>query len=287
MNTMETVKHEVFDIFCDLVRFWSPSGREAELSAHIHAHYFSGGKYTVEPDALGNLMASPVGFEGRALPLICSHMDVHKDFTSDADKERLKSVAHALSIGEGSDWLRRPDAIQLGADDKVGVALCLYVARHTEWPVKILLTVQEECGRLGVAHALHHNKSFFDNTSFALVMDRHSREGNDIVHRYRGRKMAPDGMLNTIEKISAGIGYPMLRTPSPRCADAYNLACHGIPAVNLSSGIHNEHSRGDTINIQQAVNTLRVAMMCIALNEELFNDGDNDDPVDSRVSAEV
>jgi putative aminopeptidase FrvX len=288
MNNMETVKREVFDIFCDLVRFWSPSGKEAELSAHICSHYFSEGKYVIESDELGNLMAIPAGFEGVTLPIICSHMDVHETYTSESDKERLTSVANELRIEEGNDWIFRPDDdIQIGADDKAGVALCLYIAKHTELPVKILLTVSEECGRKGVAYALENSKSFFANTSFALVLDRHSSEGNNIIHFYRGRKMAPDEMLNNIEEISAGMEYPMLRTPSPRCADAYNLALAGINTVNLSSGIHFEHSYYDQVNIQQAVNTLRVVQTCIELNEELLKSGGDDEPVNSRMYAEV
>lgn len=288
MNNMETVKRDIFDIFRDIIRFWSPSGKEAELSAHIRSHYFSDGRYVIESDELGNLMAIPSGFEGMMLPIICSHMDVHEAYTSESDKERLTSVANELRIEEGNDWIFRPDDdIQIGADDKAGVATCLYIARHTELPAKILLTVSEECGRKSVAYALENSKSFFANTSFALVLDRHSYEGNNIIHSYRGRKMAPDVMLNNIEEISASMGYPMLQTPSPHCADAYNLALAGINSVNLSSGIHFEHSCNDQVNIQQAVNTLRVVQNCIELNEELLKSGGNDEPVNSRMYAEV
>jgi len=233
-------------------------------------------------------MASPVGCDGRILPMINAHLDTHAGYTDGSDKERLISVAKELKLDENNEWVIRPDEeIQIGSDCRVGLALCLYVANHMNYPVKLLFTVQEEIGRLGVAYSLEHSKPFFENTSFALVLDRHSSEGNDIIHSYHGRIMAPVAMLNNIERISASLMYPMIRRASPRCADAYSLSLAGIKTVYLSCEIWSEHSKCDRVNIQEAVNTLQVVRNCIEMNENLLKSGTTDEHVTSRMCAEV
>jgi putative aminopeptidase FrvX len=140
---------------------------------------------------------------------------------------------------------------------------------------KIFLSTQEEVGRIGMQHALVHNKPFFENITFNLCADRHSSDGNDIVYHYRDLVMCPEIMLNRIEAISDEIGYSMRRFASPHYADCYNTALAGIPSVNLSCGIYYEHPQSDRVNINQAVQTLEVIVRCVELNDVLLSSGDN------------
>ena len=273
------IEQEIFDIFKDLVRFWTPSGEEKTLANHIMDRYLSDGRWEVKTDDLHNIFATPVRYNGERIPLLNSHTDVYPGATSSDDIEVLTRVAANLQLGNDG-WIVRgsDEAVQLGADDKIGCALCLWVAIYTDLPVKILLSSQEETGRVGVNFALEHNRPFFDNITFNLCLDRSSSDGNDIVFHYRDLVMCPDIMLERIEAISDETGYSMRRFASPRCADCYNIALAGIPSVNLSSGIYQEHTRLDRVNINQAVLTLEVVMRCVELNNALLTqEGDYSD----------
>ena len=94
-------------------------------------------------------------------------------------------------------------------------------------------------------------------------------------------------MLNNIERISASLMYPMIRRASPRCADAHNLSLAGIKTVDLSCGIWSKHSKCDRINIQEALNTLQVVRNCIEMNEDFIKSSGTDEPITSRMCAEV
>ena len=272
MIAKEETAKQVFEIFKDLVRFWSPSGFEESLVNHIVDKYLIDSRWDVRTDELHNIFVTPVGYSGEKVPLLNSHTDVYPGATSSDDIEVLTRVAANLQLSNDG-WIVRgsDEAVQLGADDKIGCALCLWVAIYTNLPVKILLSSQEEIGRVGVQHALENNKPFFENITFNLCMDRRSSDGNDIVFHYKDLVMCPEDMLDRIEAISDETGYSMRRFASPRCADCYNIALAGIPSVNLSSGIYREHTSADSVNINQAVQTLEVVMRCIELNTALLS----------------
>ncbi len=258
------LRSDLFSILADVVRFHTPSGVELPLARHIAATYLSDRDCTI--DAMGNLLARPRGSTGRPLPLLNAHLDIHPRHSDPGDAGILARPG-VISLVDGSDWVCRPsEPVQVGFDNKIGVALALALVRRPGLDFKVVFSTQEETGRRGIQYAIETSPEFFEDTSFVLTLDRHSSEGPDIIYQYKGRRMAPDGFLTWLERVSRQAGNPMYRrVGSPnRCADAYNISCAiNGPVVNLSTGIYDEHTRYDRLNFREAEGTLRVVERCL------------------------
>ncbi|GAB6285808.1 MAG: hypothetical protein STSR0009_20090 [Methanoregula sp.] len=263
---MKQTEH-FLSILRNLISIYSPTFNEEQISEYIASTYFNPDLWEVRIDDMHNIMASPKGNTKNDLPLLVAHLDTHPAYTNPEDIPRLKSAAELLRVEEGNDWLIRPgEPLQLGLDDKCGIAMILVLVSEyhtTPKSFKVLLTTVEEKGRRGVQHALENSPDFFRETPWSITLDRHG--GTDIISEYRGLRLAPDTMLENIAKISRVAGYPMIPCPSPRMADSYNIACEtAIPIVNLSIGCYDEHSTHDRLNVREALCVLNVVQICLA-----------------------
>ena len=69
------------------------------------------------------------------------------------NRTRLLLRDHDIIADDGSDWVHRlVDDLQIGFDDKAGVAMILLLAEPMSVPFKVLLTTGEEKGRTGVQY---------------------------------------------------------------------------------------------------------------------------------------
>jgi len=130
------------DLFSELCRIESPSGREAACAERVAAELRALG-FAPDADEVGNVVAvlpsADGGSEGGVL--LCAHLDT---------VPLLGPVEPVCSDGV---WTNRHEAI-LGADNKAAVAVFLLVARHlaaepAEVPVELLFTVGEEVALAG------------------------------------------------------------------------------------------------------------------------------------------
>jgi tripeptide aminopeptidase len=127
-------KARLAELFTDLCRIPSPSGREQECSARVVAELRRMG-VTAEADEAGNLLARLPARSDRSV-LLCAHMDTVE---SDAPIEPV--------LVEGG-WENEHDGI-LGADNKAALAVMLEVARRASVEgapvgIELLFTVAEE-----------------------------------------------------------------------------------------------------------------------------------------------
>lgn len=140
--------------FCDLSRIPRGSRNEAKIRNHIIGIAARLG-LVIRVDSTGNLVVEKPAFKGRSsapIVVLQCHLDMvcekepGVEFDFETDPIRL--------IAEG-DWLRA-EGTTLGADNGVGIALCLAVIESRELchgPLEVLFTVGEEIGLIG-SHAI-------------------------------------------------------------------------------------------------------------------------------------
>lgn len=140
-----------FDTLCRIPR---PSRHEAALREHLQQWAMSRGLST-EVDGIGNLLIRKPGQHGgeHAPPLVLQgHLDMVCQSNEGVQHDFLQDPIQTTLEG---DWLRAPGTT-LGADNGIGVALCLALLEDAETshgPLEVLLTVDEEAG-MGGAHGL-------------------------------------------------------------------------------------------------------------------------------------
>jgi hypothetical protein len=152
---------------------------------------------------------------------------------------------------EDSNFLRAIDENGepqlLGADDRAGIAM-LWLLKDSGH--SLLVTDGEEHGQIGSNWIMNRNKDIADrinrNHQFMIQLDR--RNGNDFKCYDVGTK----GFRNFIAEQT---GYS---EPNRLAGTDIRTLCRNICGVNFSVGYHNEHSKNETLIIQEWIDTLNV-----------------------------
>jgi tripeptide aminopeptidase len=135
----QTERRRLNDLFVELCRIESPSGREAPCAARVRTELEELG-LAVESDGAGNVFARIAGGSDAAL-MLCAHLDT----------VALQAPVEPVLVEDG--WENANDGI-LGADNKAAVAMLLALAHRcaVEPPpigLELLFTVSEEVGLVG------------------------------------------------------------------------------------------------------------------------------------------
>lgn len=132
----------------------------------------------------------------------------------------------------------------LGGDDKCGIFLALEIARNTEMPLKLLFTVGEELGCLGIKQFVKTSPEWFKNVAYSITIDR--RGGDNLLSSQLGvrsctRKFAAElAMAGIMESIPVKI-------EDGSVADVIYIRELVKDAVNISAGYHNAHDEDEFI----------------------------------------
>lgn len=143
-------EHELIDIFCSLAEIPSPSLHEEKVVIKIQEFCQNNG-LSCAPDTYGNLYIYVPATDSTKEPIMLS---AHMDVVGDASEVRL--------LLEG-DFIKA-DGRTLGADDKVGVAAALLLAKSLvnnndlkHGGLEITLTRDEETNMSGIEHVNFSN----------------------------------------------------------------------------------------------------------------------------------
>jgi tripeptide aminopeptidase len=172
----EAERRRLHDLFADLCRIESPSGRERACADRVAAELRGMGLDVAEDGAgtalggdAGNLLARIAGPSTAPTVLLCAHLDT------------VPVVAPVDPIVVDGGWENANDAI-LGADNKAAVAVMLEAARRLSVEgarvgVELLMTVGEE---VGLAGAKEVDRSAL-RADFGYVYDHASPIGEIVV----------------------------------------------------------------------------------------------------------
>uniref|UniRef100_A0A7C5RF11 M28 family peptidase n=1 Tax=Thermus caliditerrae TaxID=1330700 RepID=A0A7C5RF11_9DEIN len=159
--------------------------------------------------------------------ILTAHLDT-VEFTPATDLQEEKR--------EGRKIVRGKDG-GLGADDKAGVALVLYL--HSLLPeVGFALFLGEEEGRKGSQEAL--DAGLFRNARAMISLDRRGKE--EIIFVQKGKET---GSLQTAQWLADRLGMGHRPSDKGSRTDSYTFADRIPECLNVAVGYHNPHSDKD------------------------------------------
>jgi hypothetical protein len=140
--------------------------------------------------------------------------------------------------------------VGVGGDDKVGIWVALeMLAAHEN--IKVAFFSQEEIGCVGSSQA---DEDFFKDVGYVFECDR--KGSTDFVNESSGMLMFGDEFEKIITKTLNNRGYGITTgglTDVHEISQIANVAC-----ANMSCGYYNPHSDTEYVDINHAVNTLRL-----------------------------
>lgn len=220
---------------------------------------------TLNVDNAGNILAGKVYGKGETV-LLSAHMDV---VSSDIDP--TKTITKHAYI-----WKRESGI--LGADDRAGIAIIINIlkelkASEFKGTLKILFTVEEECGQNG-AEAVEVD--FFNDVYCAISLDR--RNALDVVTHSASRQYCSENFGQFFERQSRfyhnkGERYKVVRGG---VSDLRVWSALGIESVNLSIGYYEEHTQHEYLNILEWQRTLEFTKRCLERLEKVSKERRND-----------
>lgn len=138
----------------------------------------------------------------------------------------------------------------LGGDDKCGISIALQVARENKnIPMKLLFTVQEEHGCVGMKHFEKHNAKWLENVKYSITIDR--RGGDNLLIWSGSKRNCSNEFAGECTKhaLNAGI-VPKIENGG--VADVMILRDY-CEAVNISAGYYGAHTLQETVKFDEMI----------------------------------
>lgn len=169
--------------------------------------------------------------------------------------------------------------IQVGGDDRLGVAINSWLALTTGWDLGLLFTTDEEVGVVSAEYCRFPQLKDFD---LLVQVDRGNRS-HQIVSNIGGWDLCEKSTVRRLIQISEEIGLPRYEVQgmlTDVLAIKSNHMCK--EAINLTCGYHNSYgaAKNEYIDIQEAKDTMKFVNSIIS-DYELE---DLNDPRDLSVS---
>jgi hypothetical protein len=207
-----------------------------------------GGRYKQIP----NLLA----IRGES-PRVClvAHTDVCRDHAG--QMQDVNPTVKKINInGEVREIIQDKDCdIQVGGDDRLGVAINTWIALNTGYDISLLFTTDEEIGLLSAEHVRFPQLMEHD---LLVQVDRGNRK-DQIVNIIGNTQLCGQRTTDNLVKISEHIGLPRY-TVQGLITDVYSIKTNGIckEAVNLTCGYYNSigPQKDEYIDIQEANDTM-------------------------------
>jgi putative aminopeptidase FrvX len=212
----------------------------------------------------------------RGNPKVClvAHTDCCRDHGYGTE-EKVRPVIKNIDMG--GDVPRRiiqdkDCAVQLGGDDRLGVAINTWIATNTGYDLALLFTTDEEAGCVS-----SDKITFPELKTFELVVQTDRGNHSDqLVVEIGGTRLCSDGMRDHLLDIAEKIGLP--RSPvRGLLTDVMVLRDNGMcsEACNMTVGYHNSIGSNPTefIDVEEAYETLEYVsniVKCFDLGCEEF-----------------
>lgn len=215
------------EIFAALTTETTPGGSEAQrFGAYLRDHGW-------EIDSLGNARLLIAQADGQASTTgFCAHMD---DVSGEVKK--LTQVIHF--IGE-KRWMSCREKSILGADDKAGMSVLLYLIDQGV-PGAYHLFVEEESGMIGSRHAAA--QGWGQGLKRMIAFDRRGKDS--VITRQRGQSCCSAAFAETLCEAlhQQGLNY----TPDPTGSFTDSAAFTHIisECTNLSVGYEGAHGHNE------------------------------------------
>ncbi|NUQ82496.1 MAG: hypothetical protein HUU10_12860 [Bacteroidetes bacterium] len=231
-----TAEETIRSYLLTLAPLYARHPHEAVVASLIERELTKAG-FDLMTDEIGNVG----GFRGTGLlPLLNAHMDT---------AQRPDDQVMGELVVEEDCWFS--PGHQIGWDDKAGIAIILTLARCTKTPFRVLFTVGEEVGSIGI-QSVH--PELIEKSSWGLTLDR--KGSNDLITSYAGKQLASNRFISRLIRFSHEAGHP-LEIKTGQSADTYYLAAH-MECVNISAGYYEPHRPGDFLRFGEVAAIYRL-----------------------------
>lgn len=141
----------------------------------------------------------------------------------------------------------------LGGDDKCGIFIALTVLENLrDLPCKVLFTVEEEIGCLGVEAFVTHKEgiNFLKDVGYSLTIDR--KGGADLLHQQIGTR-------SCTWEFAGKLAYHGIREAIPvtmnngNYADVVTLRDFVPNSVNMSAGYYDAHTEDEYVRFDEVI----------------------------------
>jgi hypothetical protein len=211
----------------------------------------------------------------RGNPKVClvAHTDVCRDHVS--SNYDVEPTVKLVKLGENIKSIIQDKncQVQVGGDDRLGVAINTWIGMNTKYDMGLLFTTDEEIGLVSAEYV-----KFPELLEFELLaqVDR-GNHSNQLVTRISGCDLCSDETGNRLLKISENIGLPRYVVNgflTDVLAIKQNSMCKN--AVNMTCGYHNSFGAEDDeyIDIEEAKDTMLYVSKII--QEYNADNSDND-----------
>lgn len=217
-----------------------PIGLFIHLSEQVIPHEFEAEYYGAMLKKLGWRQLACGNYyyttNRKSTTLFCAHLDTATLAVRDA---RLLAYKE-----QGGDWWIKTDGTTiLGADDRVGVTVVLYLAHVARVPAHYMLFIGEECGGIGVNRAVKQ-KTIPRGIKLAIEVDRRGTE--EIIIAQRSEYTASE---ECAEDIAHALGMGHKPSENGAYTDVADLA-HVVPeCVNIAAGYESAHTVNERTNL--------------------------------------
>ena len=135
----------------------------------------------------------------------------------------------------------------LGGDDKCGIFIALEIARILkDKPLKILFTVQEENGCVGISHFIKTNLKWFKDVIFSITIDR--RENDNLLPSQLGTRSCVDSFTDKLITSARSVGIEP-KIMDGNVADVIYIRDVVPNSVNMSAGYFDAHTSKEYVDI--------------------------------------
>lgn len=193
---------------------------------------------------------------GNAKYCLVAHTDVCRDHAVIQWEKEKKLPTPVFKELNGERIIQDKDCeTQIGGDDRLGVAMALWLAMHTQHELAILLTTDEE---VGLRSAMECKFEQLNQFELLIQIDR-GNETNQIVNKIKDIELCDQSTLDFISQLlqSKNINRKFVTGLS---TDVFALKKNNMckNAINMTCGYHDSmyDSGEEYIHIQEAKDTL-------------------------------
>lgn len=233
--------------------------KEANLREFIKKILTRNGFNIVEDDYRSPKNGVPNLIAKRGNPNIAllAHTDVCREHNNISNQPTPEFKTKLINGEERLILTDRFSGMQIGGDDRLGVAINLWIALNSGYEDLALMFFTDE--EIGAVSSSHMSLEYTKGLKLLVQVDRGNRS-NQLVTSIYGLEICRPEMSKQLIDISNNIGMPRYKIDG-MLTDVHSIKSNGFSgdAVNMTCGYHNSYgnSSDEFIDIKEARETMK------------------------------
>lgn len=171
------------------------------------------------------------------------------DVLEEQEAEEEAEEAYTVTYNEATGIIKGSGGRVLGGDDKCGIFIALSVLEALpKLPAKVLFTVEEEIGCIGVDKFVMTNLDFLSDVAYSITIDR--KGFTDLLYKQCGKRSCTWEFAGKLAYHGIRNGIPVTMNDG-NVADVITLRDLVPNAVNMSAGYYDAHSEREYVDYQE------------------------------------